>query len=137
MTRDEIITSYRNAANRDTQVKVLAELNICPKKVIISILTDAGVYEVPKPSTRPKKRKPPIDPSDIPKIDCRGHRQRTNEEKTAMFKPLYDKGLSDTEIADLCHVAKTTVWKWRDINHFPANKHQGNQGGKRVKKVKG
>lgn len=39
---DEIVSSYRQAANRRTQIKVLADLNACSEERIREFLEDAG-----------------------------------------------------------------------------------------------
>lgn len=41
------------------------------------------------------------------------------------MKELYDKGLTDREIADLVHVAKQTVFMWRKKNNLPAHARFG------------
>lgn len=45
MTEDEIVRSYRNAKNRNTQVTVLAQLNACQKEEIEQILEQKGVIK--------------------------------------------------------------------------------------------
>lgn len=45
MTEDEIVRSYKNAKNRNTQVTVLAQLNACPKEQIEQILEQKGVIK--------------------------------------------------------------------------------------------
>ena len=47
MTVDEIVTSYRQARNRQTQIGVLADLNVCTRKEIKDLLAEAGVLEAP------------------------------------------------------------------------------------------
>ena len=42
MTESEIATSYRQAKNKDDQVKILAELNACSTSVIKQVLVDKG-----------------------------------------------------------------------------------------------
>lgn len=42
MTEDEIVRSYRNAKNRNTQITVLAQLNACQKEEIEQILERKG-----------------------------------------------------------------------------------------------
>lgn len=41
MTVDEIVTSYRQARNRQTQIGVLADLNVCTRKEIRELLDAA------------------------------------------------------------------------------------------------
>ena len=43
MTKDEIISSWKNAISAKKQVGILAELNACPKSEIVRILYEGGV----------------------------------------------------------------------------------------------
>lgn len=43
MTKDEIISSWKNAISSKKQVGILAELNACPKSEIVRILYEGGV----------------------------------------------------------------------------------------------
>jgi hypothetical protein len=52
MTNDEIVKSWQEAKDRTAQIKILAELNLCPKEVIIDILKQSGV----DPRKLPRKR---------------------------------------------------------------------------------
>lgn len=50
MTNEDIVRSYKEAKDRRAQIKVLAELNVCPQELIIEILKEGGVdwRELPK-----------------------------------------------------------------------------------------
>ena len=43
MTNEDIVRSYKEAKDRRAQIKVLAELNVCPQELIIEILKEGGV----------------------------------------------------------------------------------------------
>ena len=43
MTNEEIVKSYNEAKHKGQQIGVLADLNVCPKEVIIDILVEGGV----------------------------------------------------------------------------------------------
>ncbi len=47
MTVEEIVTSYRQAKNQQTQIGVLADLNVCTRKEIKALLTEAGALKAP------------------------------------------------------------------------------------------
>lgn len=47
MTVDEIVTSYRQARNQQTQIGVLADLNVCTRKEIKDLLAEAGALKAP------------------------------------------------------------------------------------------
>ncbi len=51
MTEGEIIRRYKHAADRRKQIKILAELNACPKETIREILRNAGC-DVPATGNR-------------------------------------------------------------------------------------
>lgn len=42
MTKDEIISSWKNAISSKKQVGILADLNDCPKSEIVRILYEGG-----------------------------------------------------------------------------------------------
>ena len=44
MTKDEIISSWKNAISSKKQVGILADLNDCPKSEIVRILYEGGGY---------------------------------------------------------------------------------------------
>ena len=50
MTNEDIVRSYKEAKDRRAQIKVLAELNVCPQELIIEILKEGGVdwQELPR-----------------------------------------------------------------------------------------
>lgn len=43
MSEQEILSNYRQAKNKSAQIGILAELNICEKKMIIEILERHGI----------------------------------------------------------------------------------------------
>lgn len=43
MTNEEIVKSYNEAKHKGHQIGVLADLNVCPKEMIIDILVEGGV----------------------------------------------------------------------------------------------
>lgn len=57
MTPGEIVASYRQAANKNNQIGVLADLNVCSKDDIIEVLAAQGV-EVKKKAGRTRKKAP-------------------------------------------------------------------------------
>lgn len=61
MSCGEIVRSYREAADKKAQVKILAELNLCSQREIIEILIANGV----KPQELPRQRKKNKAPAEI------------------------------------------------------------------------
>lgn len=43
MTNEEIVRSYKEAKHKEHQIGMLADLNVCPKEVIIEILVEGGI----------------------------------------------------------------------------------------------
>lgn len=41
-TKDEIVKEYNEAKNKKQQIRILADLNSCPREEIIAILFDSG-----------------------------------------------------------------------------------------------
>ena len=54
MSEKEIIKSFEEAKDRNKQIRVLADLNGCPRDQIVEILSAAGVYK--KPGKKPAKK---------------------------------------------------------------------------------
>ena len=52
----EIVSSYKNAANRNKQIQILADLNACTKKDITELLEAAGI-SIPKRKSSEKEKK--------------------------------------------------------------------------------
>nr|DAT60208.1 MAG TPA: Protein of unknown function (DUF2481) [Caudoviricetes sp.] len=91
MTVDEIVTSYRQARNRQTQIGVLADLNVCTRKEIVDLLAEAGALKAP-----PEKK---------------GGRPATFD--TELARRLWSEGLTDTEIAAQLGIPVVRFAKWR------------------------
>ena len=43
MTNEEIVKSYKEAKHKGQQIGILADLNVCPKDMIIDILVEGGI----------------------------------------------------------------------------------------------
>lgn len=91
MTVEEIVTSYRQAKNQQTQIGVLADLNVCTRKEIKELLTEAGALQQPPES--------------------KGGRPVTFD--TELARRLWDEGLPDTEIAAQLGIPVVRYAKWR------------------------
>lgn len=94
MTNEEIVRHYREAADKSADIKVLADLNVTDRSEIIEVLEDAG-------EVLPRK-----------------HREGKFEGK---FRPLYEQGLNDAEIAERLSCSGASVGKWRNRNGLPVN----------------
>lgn len=66
MTPGEIIASYKQAGNKKTQIKILAELCCTSKDEIIKILKDAGAYDNTPFASKSKYKS--LRDEDVPKI---------------------------------------------------------------------
>ena len=61
MSCGDIVRSYREAADKKAQVKILAEMNLCSQREIIEILIANGV----KPQELPRQRQKNKAPAEI------------------------------------------------------------------------
>lgn len=95
---EEIVRSYRMAADPKKQIKVLAELNACSVKEIRQVLVGEGVL--------PRETEVPEEPKKAAK-------KRFDE---AVAKRLYEEGLDDAAIAKATGATAHTVAKWRSRN---------------------
>lgn len=91
MTVEEIVTSYRQAKNQQTQIGVLADLNVCTRKEIKDLLTEAGALQQPPES--------------------KAGRPVTFDTEEA--RRLWDEGLPDAEIAARLEIPAVRFAKWR------------------------
>ena len=91
MTVEEIVTSYRQAENQQTQIGVLADLNVCTRKEIKELLTEAGALQPPPES--------------------KAGRPVTFDTEEA--RRLWDEGLPDAEIAARLEIPTVRFAKWR------------------------
>lgn len=94
MTVDEIVTSYRQARNRQTQIGVLADLNVCTRKEIRELLAEAGVLPPPAPAAEKK-----------------GGRPLSFDEELA--RRLWAEGMTDAEIAEKLGIPVERLVRWR------------------------
>lgn len=95
---EEIVRSYRMAADPKKQIKVLAELNACSVREIRQVLVGEGVL--------PRE-------TEIPEEPRKAVKKRFDEETARM---LYEEGLDDATIAKATGTAAHTVAKWRSRN---------------------
>ena len=91
MTVEEIVTSYRQAKNQQTQIGVLADLNVCTRKEIKELLTVAGALQQPPES--------------------KAGRPVTFDTEEA--RRLWNEGLPDAEIAARLEIPTVRFAKWR------------------------
>ena len=91
VTVEEIVTSYRQAKNQQTQIGVLADLNVCTRKEIKELLTEAGALQQP--------------------TESKAGRPVTFDTEEA--RRLWDEGLPDAEIAARLEIPTVRFAKWR------------------------
>lgn len=88
MSTHEIISMYKEAADKNAQIEILADLNACSKEDILLLLQNEGLISGVKPATS-KKKKP------------RGRAaQIWTEEIKDTVRRLCAEGLSNLEIAE-------------------------------------
>lgn len=116
MTAQEIVRPYLQADDKNVQIGILSQLNLCRRKTIIAILEREGVYEGSR------------DDDGAPTIIKRGGRHHGIEEQDKMFLHLYHQGLNDHQIAVESGVSRSTVLSWRNKRNLPANREPGWNG---------
>lgn len=55
MTVEEIVRSYREAKDKEAQLEILADLNVCSKEEIRRVLVEGGVLQQELPRKRRRK----------------------------------------------------------------------------------
>lgn len=91
----EIVSSYKNAANRNKQIQILADLNACTKRDITELLEAAGI-SVPKRKYSEEEKKIMTvhdvikEPESVlkePKNDIKESKNNIKEPKNDIKKP--------------------------------------------------
>ena len=87
---DEIVQMYKEAADKNKQIKILADLNCCSKEEILNILAEAGAISGVKPSKMQKKQ---VDKR-------RSERGKWTEERLEQLQRFIEEGLTYEEIGE-------------------------------------
>lgn len=91
----EIVSSYKNAANRNKQIQILADLNACTKRDITELLEAAGI-SIPKRKYSEEEKKIMTvhdvikEPESVlkePKNDIKESKNNIKESKNDIKKP--------------------------------------------------
>ena len=94
MNDTEIASHYRQAADKQKDLKILAELNACGITEIKAALAREGIT---------------------------AQDQRAKLDGVAA-KKLYDQGSKDSDIAAALNVSQQAISNWRRRNHLPSNR---------------
>lgn len=87
----EIVQMYKEAADKNKQIKILAELNCCSKEEILNILAEEGCIS----GVKPKMEK------NVNQVDKRqSERGKWIEERLKELQGLLDEGLEVSKIAE-------------------------------------
>lgn len=96
MSDAEIASHYRQAADKQKDLKILAELNACGITEIKAALSRENISEQ----------------NQRPKLDA------------IVAKKLYDQGRKDSDIAAALNVSRQAISNWRRRNHLPSNQRK-------------
>lgn len=102
MTDKEICQEYREAKNKNQQIRILADLNLCTPREILDILTAAGEISGVNPPKLPKAAAP-----------TRSCRSTMPPETVKELIRLAEEGLSSIEIAERLGLDRQQVTKKR------------------------
>lgn len=122
MSEGEIVRSYHQADDKKEQVRVLSQLNAVTQKEILCVLENQGVDVDDIKSSIGRRR-----------AHKGGWAKRPMEEYDAMYRPLYEQGLSDTAIARAAGTSSSPIKRWRDAYNLKPNSSP--RGGRRRKEV--
>ncbi len=90
MERHEIVQMYKEAADKNAQIEILADLNVCSKQEILTILQEEGLISGVK---LPKKARRKEETPRLPRMTW-------TEELKDSVRRLCGEGLSNLEIAE-------------------------------------
>ena len=147
MPISEIRKSYRDSADKDLQVRILADLNLCSRKMIEEI-TGHKKTAYKKPSWEVVKDLPNERLMELYKAgltdnkiadetgltihkvgawrwyyNLEANRHRYSKFSGHEARELYDNGYSDAEMAEKLEISASSVLKWRLRNGLKVNKH--------------
>lgn len=66
MKPEEIRREFTEAKNKQEQIKILSELNLCSREEIIKILIEQGIPEAEIPKARARKKQPANKKPNVP-----------------------------------------------------------------------
>lgn len=134
MSDAEIRDSWRNAIPGKNHAQVLADLNACSMKEMKEKLAVLGLVD--RPPQKAAKKKKVVEKSHKPVKQERrntwslppAHQSTYKKRSTWLHRQareLYEKGLTDGQIADAIGVCTTTVRRWRNRACLEPNKKKG------------
>ena len=134
MSNPDILRSYQEAKNKNEQIKILAQLNLCSQEAIVEILKDMGVDGRSLPRLLSKKPKASSDAVDHPDYYADGKIEPIDfiEDKRLSFcrgnavKYIARAGKKDPakEIEDL---EKAVWYLQREIDYLKRQKEEAAQ----------
>ena len=99
MTESEICVSYRQSKNKNEQVKILADLNLCKPEDITELLARNG-YITGTPQVKKQKEKKPSSKKEKPAIILE------------RYIGLADRGFTIAETASALGISENAVYKY-------------------------
>lgn len=100
MTEWEIVKSYKEAAYPQEQIKILADINICPPRQIIDILRNNGL-DVPDMKTGRPRRKKDSDTDTKPSTKEKPSHKEDKQTMVAFVIPDAVQKLAFTRLGEL------------------------------------
>lgn len=109
MTEADICQEYRQAKDKQAQIGILAELNLCTQNEIRALLVRNGFLK-DLPEKKPAARR------------NQSRKKGTVSWDTEQARALCEEGRTDREVGEALGVAPSTVCKWRKAEGLPANR---------------
>ena len=113
--REEIVQMYKEAADKNKQIKILAQLNCCSEAEILNILAEAGVISgVSKKMTKgatPQAAEPtvPYTQESYSVKVSKGNKNKWTKESLEEVQRFIDEGLTYAEIGERMGTDKTGI----------------------------
>lgn len=109
MTEADICQEYRQAKDKQAQIGILAELNLCTQDEIRALLVRNGFLK------------------DLPEKKPAARRNQSRKKgavswDTEQARALCEEGRTDREIGEALGVAPSTVCKWRKAEGLPSSR---------------
>lgn len=115
MDDTEIAQMYRDAADKNAQIQIIAELNLVTKQEVREKLAQLGEIK-----------------SSVPVASKKARSLRITEKQDAILREVYNRGACDDEIAAATGVPKARVTSWRAERSLKA--HYKKREGKEMQK---
>ena len=139
---DEIIALYKQAVDKNKQIKILADLNCCSKEEILNILAEAGAIsgvskEIAKGAT-PQAAEPTVQYTQESYSDkvVKRNKNKWTKESLEEVQRFIDEGLTYAEIGERMGTDKTGIQNAVNRHGLRGRSYKADEADKIIEELK-